>query len=105
MAKPYFVYMLRCADDSLYTGIATDVARRFAEHGGKAVGAKYTASHAPVRVERVWRAPDRALASRLEYRIKTLTHTQKERLVANPAQLTGLLGRVMDISPYQEEFL
>lgn len=105
MDKPYFVYMLRCADDSLYTGIATDVARRFSEHGGKATGAKYTASHTPVRVERVWRAPDRALASRLEYRIKTLSHAKKERLVADPAQLEGLLGHVMDISPYQEEYV
>lgn len=105
MDKPYFVYMLRCADDSLYTGITTDVARRFAEHGGKAAGAKYTASHIPVRVERVWRAPNRALASRLEYRIKTLSHTQKEQLVSNPAQLEKRLGHVIDISSYQEECL
>ncbi|MBR2406509.1 MAG: GIY-YIG nuclease family protein [Clostridia bacterium] len=106
MEKPYFVYLLRCADHSLYTGITTDVARRFAEHNGKSVGAKYTASRTPVRMERVWRCGDRAVASRLEYRIKkTLTHNQKELLVADPALLEELLGHVIDVSCYQEECL
>ena len=104
--KPYFIYILRCADNSLYTGITTDVARRFAEHRGKPVGAKYTATHTPVRMERVWQCCGRAAASRLEYRIKkTLTHTQKEQLVANPALLESLLGHVIDVSCYQEECL
>lgn len=103
MERPYFVYLLRCADDSLYTGITTDVGRRFEEHSGKPVGAKYTASRAPVRMERVWSCDGRSAASRLEYRIKTLTHTQKERLVADGSQLSALLGQVIDTELYREE--
>ena len=49
----YYVYMLRCEDGSLYTGITTDLARRFEEHrNGK--GAKYTRSRGAVRIEAAW---------------------------------------------------
>lgn len=48
----YYTYMLRCQDGSLYTGITTDLNRRFREHSGAGVvGAKYTKSHAPVTIE------------------------------------------------------
>lgn len=79
----YYVYLLRCADNSLYAGITTDPTRRFAQHaaGKKAGGAKYTASHPPKRIEAVWQAADRSAASRLEYRLKSLTRIQKERLL------------------------
>lgn len=78
----YYTYILRCADGSLYTGITTDPARRFAQHAGQqAGGAKYTASHRPDRMEAVWRTADRASASRLEYRIKSLTRREKEQLI------------------------
>ena len=52
----YYTYMLRCADNSLYTGITTDVARRFAEHSGQIPGkcAKYTGSRKAVSIEAVW---------------------------------------------------
>lgn len=78
----YYVYILRCADGSLYTGITTDPARRFAQHTGtQSGGAKYTAAHPPMRVEAVWRAPDHTTAAQLEARIKALTKTQKEQLI------------------------
>lgn len=78
----YYTYMLRCADGSLYTGITTDPARRFAQHTGKRPGgAKYTASRRPMHVEAVWRAPDHTAAAQLEYHIKTLTKAQKEQLI------------------------
>ena len=105
MEKPYFVYLLRCADHSLYTGITTDVSRRFAEHSGKPAGAKYTATRTPVRIERVWSCADRSLASRLEYAVKTLTHAQKERLVFDAAYLSELLGHRIDPHLYEEESL
>ena len=99
---PYYVYILRCRDGSLYTGIATDVARRFREHTeGRGKGAKYTANHTPVRVERVWAAEDRGAASRLEYRIKQLDHTQKERLIAAPGLLSVLIGDKLDCTGYR----
>jgi len=89
MDTPYFVYILRCADDSLYTGITTDVHRRFAEHCGKPVVAKYTSAHAPIRIEAVWQAPNRSVASKAEYRIKHLPRAKKETLIANPALLSA----------------
>ncbi len=97
----YYVYLLRCADDTLYTGITTDPVRRLQEHRGGKRGAKYTASHKALAFEQIWQTDTRALASRLEYRLKTLTHTQKERLIADPSQLDALLGTVLDSAAYQ----
>ena len=88
----YFVYILRCADGSLYTGITTDVARRLEEHrsrGPKA--ARYTRTHPVVALEATWEMPDRATASHMEYRIKHLSHKEKESLIANP----GIIGNLL----------
>ena len=80
----YYVYILRCKEGTLYTGITTDLARRLAEHrGGR--GAKYTRSHPVSGLEAAWQAADRAQASRLEYRIKTFPREKKERLVRGEA--------------------
>ena len=79
----YYVYILRCADGKLYTGITTDPARRLAEHNGLGGrGAKCTAARRPVTMAGCWPAGDRALASRLESRIKKLRRPEKERLIA-----------------------
>ena len=78
----YYIYILRCADSSLYCGIATNLKRRFRQHSGElSGGAKYTATHPPLRFEAAWEAPNRAEASKLEYRIKKLGHAEKERLI------------------------
>ena len=75
----YYTYILRCSDGSLYIGITNDLNRRFAAHlAGR--GAKYTRSHPPVRFEAAWQSPDRASASRLEARLKKLSHAEKEAL-------------------------
>ncbi|MBF2053336.1 MAG: GIY-YIG nuclease family protein [Candidatus Sericytochromatia bacterium] len=80
-ATPYQVYMLRCADGSLYTGLTTDLSRRLAEHqSGLPKGARYTATRRPVSL--AWQSeplPDRASAARLEWRLKRLSRRQKER--------------------------
>ncbi len=76
------VYLVRCRDGTLYTGIATDVARRFAEHrknGGK--GARYLRGRGPLRLVFQQAVGSRSLALRLEHRIKRLPKVQKERLV------------------------
>lgn len=77
----WHVYILRCADGTLYTGITTDVTRRLLEHNGSPRGAAYTRARRPVRL--VWsaRAPDRRTASRREIALKRLTRAAKERLV------------------------
>ena len=80
----YYTYMLRCENNSIYTGITTDVKRRMEEHFSKdPKGAKYTKSHKPIKLECVWESENKVLASKLEYRIKTLTKAQKEELIKN----------------------
>lgn len=74
------VYMVRCADDSLYTGCTNDLVKRVAAHNaGK--GARYTRSRKPVKV--VWsvRVKDRSAALSREARVKQLTRAEKLRLV------------------------
>ncbi|MFC3959699.1 GIY-YIG nuclease family protein [Halovivax cerinus] len=74
------VYVLQCADGTLYTGYTTDVDRRVAEHNA-GEGAKYTRSRTPVEVVHVERYDSRSDAMAREYEIKQLSRTQKERLV------------------------
>jgi putative endonuclease len=74
----YYTYILRCEDASLYTGITTDLVRRFAEHSGQCgKSAKYTASRRPVRYEAAWESPDRAHALKLECRSRGLPNRKR----------------------------
>ena len=92
MSKPYYVYLLRCADESLYAGITTDVERRFAEHlSGDIKGAKYTKAHTPKELAAVWKAENRSVASKLEWRLKHLTKVQKEILCEEPERLPAFV--------------
>ena len=79
--RPWFLYLVECADGSIYTGITTDVAARYAAHAeGK--GARYTRAHPPARLLG-WEAhPDRSTASKAEYRIKRLTAAAKRAYAA-----------------------
>jgi len=78
--KNWYVYILQCADGTLYTGITTDVNRRLNEHNsGK--GAKYTRTRLPVMIVAVSEAGSRSEASKEEYRIKQLTREQKLKLI------------------------
>ena len=78
----WFVYILRCADRSLYTGITTDVARRLQEHNGNGrLAARYTRSRRPVQLVYQEAAPSRADAARREAQIKRLQRTDKEALI------------------------
>lgn len=81
----FFVYMMRCKDNSLYTGITTDVKRRFIEHTqDNKKGAKYTRARTPISVDAVWSAENRSSASKLEAFIKCLTKKEKEALIGSP---------------------
>jgi putative endonuclease len=88
--------MLRCSDGALYTGIATDVGRRLAEHEHGSRGSKYLRGRGPFRLVFEAEIGDRALATRAELRIKRLDKRAKERLVCNPAHLHTLLGVLND---------
>ena len=80
----YYTYMLRCRDDSIYTGITTDLARRWEEHTGRGrKAAGYTRTHEACGMLAAFRSENRGAASRLEYHIKTLSKPQKERLAVD----------------------
>lgn len=74
----WYVYLLECADGSLYCGVTTNLARRIAQHNGLVPGgAKYTCARRPVRLIASCICADRSEACRLEYRIKRLPRTEK----------------------------
>jgi putative endonuclease len=76
----FFVYMVRCADGTLYTGWTTDLARRVSQHNAGR-GARYTRMHAPVALVYREEVADRSAALRRERAIKKLDRERKERLV------------------------
>lgn len=76
----HYVYVLECADDSLYTGYTTDVDRRVAEHND-GTGAKYTRPRRPVELVYVERYESKSTAMSREYEVKQFSRRQKERLV------------------------
>ncbi|WP_299031566.1 GIY-YIG nuclease family protein [uncultured Anaerococcus sp.] len=76
----HFVYILRCGDNSLYTGYTTNVNRRLKTHN-RGKGAKYTRSRLPVSLVYYKRVDSKSLALKLEARIKKLTKKEKEALV------------------------
>ncbi len=79
---PWFVYLARCADDTLYCGITNDLAARFAAHNaGK--GARYTRSRTPLELVYSRRCRTRGRARQLEYRVKQLTRAEKQLLIAS----------------------
>lgn len=79
----YFVYILRCGDGSLYTGVATDVEHRAGVHN-RGKGAKYTRSHLPVTVVYREECADRSAALRREAAIKKMTRAEKLKLIEKP---------------------
>ena len=85
------VYIVRCSDDSLYTGIATDVARRLGEHESGIIGAKYLRGRRPLELVFEQRVGDRSLASKIEHRIKKLSRREKEKLQDLPAKICQMI--------------
>jgi predicted GIY-YIG superfamily endonuclease len=84
----WHVYILQCADGTLYTGVATDVAARVATHNaGK--GAKYTRGRLPVVLAYQERVGERGAALRRELAIKRLRAEDKRRLIARSGEMTG----------------
>lgn len=89
----YYVYILRCSGNTLYTGIAADIDRRMSEHFGQTEKcARYTKSHRAEKLEAYWETENRSLASKLEYRIKQLSKQQKLRLIEDDNFLSEIIG-------------
>lgn len=86
----YYVYTVRCSDNSLYTGIASDVARRVSEHYyQKKQAARYTKSHKVTDLSAVWIAEDKSAALKCEGCIKKLSKEEKERLISEKCDFEG----------------
>ncbi len=78
----YFVYILQCRDKSLYTGITTDVDRRFKEHKD-GIGSHYTKAHGAQKIVYKESCKDRSSASKREIEIKKLSRQMKLNLIEN----------------------
>ena len=88
--QDWFLYMIKCGDGSLYTGIAVDVARRFADHQtGK--GAKYLRGRGPLQLVFNKRIGERRLALKLERRVKQLPRHKKQDLIQTGAGFDQLM--------------
>ena len=81
LAQTWIVYVLRCADDSLYTGITKDLNRRCEQHNA-GTASRYTRSRLPVRVEYHETETNHSKALKRELAIKALSRAEKERLIA-----------------------
>lgn len=96
----YYIYMIRCSDNSLYTGITTDIDRRMLEHKNKTFkGAKYTKTHDFLKLEIYFETSSRSLASKAEYYIKKLSKVEKESIILDKS--LEILRDKLDIDNYK----
>ena len=80
--KIWYLYVVRCSDDTLYTGITTDLARRLDEHNTSKRGAKYTKTRRPTNLVYYELYQSRSNAQKAEHKFKKLTRKQKEKKIA-----------------------
>ena len=84
----FYVYVIRCEDNSLYTGYTTDIERRLHEHFSRdKKGAKYTKSHKVISVEQIFECESKSVAMSFEYFFKSLKKAQKEEIIKNPKMI------------------
>jgi len=76
-----FTYIIRCADNTLYTGITNDLEKRIFDHNNSKIWAKYTKSRRPVKLVRSQKSEDKVSAMQLEYKIKKIPKQKKENLL------------------------
>ena len=89
--KLHYVYILNCANGSLYTGYTINIEQRIATHNaGK--GGRYTRAHRPVTLLAHWSFSSKREALQAEYRIKSLTRKQKLQLISDPLLLASHLS-------------
>ena len=87
--KKYWVYILRCDNNSLYTGYTDDLIRRYHSHK-KGTGSKYTRSFKPKFVAQCWEITgEKGLAMQVEHQIKKMSREEKERVILVPSTLSN----------------
>ena len=91
----WHLYLVRCHDGSLYTGITTDVARRFAEHqGNKGEGAKYLRGRGPLKLVFQKKLGSKSLALAVESKVKKLSKARKEELIRTGKHIEVIIKQV-----------
>ncbi len=91
----WHLYLIRCRDGSLYTGITTDVARRFAEHReNRGAGAKYLRGRGPLRLVFEKKLGNRSLALGVESKVKKLSKARKEELIRTREYIEAIIKQV-----------
>ncbi len=88
------VYLLRCADGTFYTGIATDVSRRLTEHADGEKGAKYLRGRGPLELVFHQEIGDRSLATKIEHRVKRLPKAHKEDISRLQLRIDELIKQI-----------
>ena len=97
----YYIYIIECINNKLYTGITTNIKRRFEEHKQKKQGAKFTKIYKPQKVVLLYETIGRSNAQKLEYRIKKLKKEQKIELIENKNSFKLLFNNIIDIKLYK----
>lgn len=98
----YYIYIIRCEDNKLYTGITTDYKRRFLEHKSGIKGAKFTKAFKPKKIEVVYKTDGRSNALKLESIIKKLTKIKKESLCKDRKNLKIFFNDKINLSFYKK---
>ena len=91
----WYLYIIRCRDDTLYTGISTDVDRRLTQHQSEGyAGSRYLKGRGPLSLVFKEKLGSRSLALRVEHRVKRMTKARKEKLIkgAKDANVIGILA-------------
>ena len=90
----WYLYMVRCRDGTLYTGISTDIDRRLAEHrGGGDAGSKYLKGRGPLTLLSQKRLGSRSLALKVENMVKKLSKAKKEKFICVPGYFEEIVKR------------
>lgn len=100
----FFIYIIKCEKDRLYTGVTKDYKRRFLEHKGdinKGKGAKFTRSFKPKEIVALFKTNTYSDALKLEYKIKKLDKKEKEDLIADNKLLKMYFKDVLNIKKYK----
>lgn len=93
--ETWFLYLIRCKDNSLYTGITTDVKRRFKEHqGNDRKGSKYLRGKAPLKLVLKKKIGNKSLSSKVEAKVKKLPKVKKEFLVKKKIRIKEIINQV-----------
>ncbi len=91
----WYLYLIRCRDGNLYTGITTDVARRFSEHQeSNGAGAKYLRGRGPLELVFQKRVGNRSLALGVENKVKKLSKARKEELIRTRKYIEAIIKQV-----------